>query len=343
MGGGESGPCNNKGIMSYGSYDFDQWSTCSRSDWEHHYTSLKWGDTCLEDISGNVSPTVAPGPNVCFDVKTVTKSYGHELEWTIGGSSHPSCNNERKYDDNQEYTQTCCLPSQAEFAITCKDSYGDGWNGGYLEINGNQYCKSSGQWDEFRDTLPNPSPETPEEVCTSIKTVTKSYAEEISWTFGKCESSQKYTNNDIFSQECCQEAGSYDLVCKDSYGDGWNGGYIEIGGTEYCREFQGKETTVEAKLDPKLMNTGKDCWSYCNGQQGPCSWCGSEGMCCTQKSGYPASNGCDGSFGGQTMHECALKPDKICLPIFMFQLHITCSLYHNKMVILMPILLQHKM
>ena len=71
------------------------------------------------------------------------------------------------------------------------------------------------------------------------------------------------------------------------------------------------------------MNTGKDCWSYCNGQQGPCSWCGSEGMCCTQKSGYPASNGCDGSFGGQTMHECALKPGKICLPIFMFQLHIT--------------------
>ena len=80
-------------------------------------------------------------------------------------------------------------------------------------------------------------------------------------------------------------------------------------------------------LDPKLMNTGKDCWSYCNGQQGPCSWCGSEGMCCTQKSGYPASNGCDGSFGGQTMHECALKPGKICLPIFMFQLHITCSLW----------------
>ena len=117
-------------------------------------------DFCLTSI-GNVSPTVAPGPNVCFDVKTVTKSYGHELEWTIGGSSHPSCNNERKYDDNQEYTQTCCLPSQAEFAITCKDSYGDGWNGGYLEINGNQYCKSSGQWDEFTDTLPNPSPETP--------------------------------------------------------------------------------------------------------------------------------------------------------------------------------------
>ena len=50
--GGEDGPCNGQGIMSYGSYDYDQWSTCSRSDWEHHYSALNWGDGCLEDISG---------------------------------------------------------------------------------------------------------------------------------------------------------------------------------------------------------------------------------------------------------------------------------------------------
>ena len=50
--GGQSGPCNNQGIMSYGSYDYDQWSTCSRSDWEEHYASMNWGNGCLEDISG---------------------------------------------------------------------------------------------------------------------------------------------------------------------------------------------------------------------------------------------------------------------------------------------------
>ena len=50
--GGHDGPCNNQGIMSYGSYAFDSWSTCSRSDFEHHYNYFQWGNSCLEDISG---------------------------------------------------------------------------------------------------------------------------------------------------------------------------------------------------------------------------------------------------------------------------------------------------
>merc|ERR1712224_38010 len=37
--------------MSYGSFSYDQWSTCSRSDWEQHYSGEKWGRGCLEDIS----------------------------------------------------------------------------------------------------------------------------------------------------------------------------------------------------------------------------------------------------------------------------------------------------
>ena len=51
--GGHSGDCNNKGIMSYGSIDHSGWSECSKSDFEHHYFSRKWGETgCLADISG---------------------------------------------------------------------------------------------------------------------------------------------------------------------------------------------------------------------------------------------------------------------------------------------------
>ena len=50
--GGHNGPCDGQGIMSYGSYDYKTWSTCSRSDWERHYSSENWGETCLEDISG---------------------------------------------------------------------------------------------------------------------------------------------------------------------------------------------------------------------------------------------------------------------------------------------------
>ena len=54
--GGKSGPCNKKGIMSYGSFSFTQWSSCSKSDWEQHYASENWGSGCLEDISGELSP-----------------------------------------------------------------------------------------------------------------------------------------------------------------------------------------------------------------------------------------------------------------------------------------------
>ena len=37
--------------------------------------------------------------------------------------------------------------------------------------------------------------------------------------------------------ECCQANETYTLNCKDSYGDGWGGGYIKIGSTEYCKQF----------------------------------------------------------------------------------------------------------
>ena len=50
--GGSTGPCNGQGIMSYGSYDYNQWSTCSKADFEEHYAAGNWGNGCLEDISG---------------------------------------------------------------------------------------------------------------------------------------------------------------------------------------------------------------------------------------------------------------------------------------------------
>ena len=56
-----------------------------------------------------------------------------------------------------------------------------------------------------------------------------------------------------------------------------------------------------------LQNEGVDCWLKCGGQ-GLCSWCGTRGMCCTKKPGWlDYSNGCDGTFGGPTQHECVLQ------------------------------------
>ena len=42
-------------------------------------------------------------------------------------------------------------------------------------------------------------------------------------------------------------------------------------------------------------------------KQGPCKWCGSGGMCCSQnQQRNDTSMGCDGSFVGQTLPTCVL-------------------------------------
>ena len=38
------------------------------------------------------------------------------------------------------YEEECCQPA-GRYTLTCKCSYGDGWHGGYLEINGTNYCE----------------------------------------------------------------------------------------------------------------------------------------------------------------------------------------------------------
>ena len=64
------------------------------------------------------------------------------------------------------------------------------------------------------------------------------------------------------------------------------------------------ETTLF--FSEELLNSGKNCWSNCNNQQGKCLWCGRDGWCCRKN--WILSHGCDGTFGGETGHQCTLKP-----------------------------------
>ena len=66
---------------------------------------------------------------------------------------------------------------------------------------------------------------------------TKMYGSENSWSLGSCVSSRAYKSDKKFSQVCCMPSGNYDLTCKDSGKDGWNGGHITIKSTRYCKEF----------------------------------------------------------------------------------------------------------
>ena len=79
----------------------------------------------------------------------------------------------------------------------------------------------------------------PKEVCIDLKLTTMDYGEEISWKFGSCatHADMWYQDHSVYEIECCQPAGDYEFECLDEDGDGWNGAYMEIGGTKVCQDF----------------------------------------------------------------------------------------------------------
>lgn len=94
----------------------------------------------------------------CFDVKAVTKRYSYEYSWNIGCVDQycQMCANNATFGRKAEYHQKCCLPAdQKEYSINCFDSSGDGWRGGYLEINGIRYCEDFLDGSMTNDTMKN--------------------------------------------------------------------------------------------------------------------------------------------------------------------------------------------
>ena len=55
---------------------------------------------------------------------------------------------------------------------------------------------------------------------------------------GSCSNTIIYENYQTHEEECCLPPGEHTLECKDSYGDGWHGGFITINGTNYCENFK---------------------------------------------------------------------------------------------------------
>ena len=52
-----------------------------------------------------------------------------------------SCNRD---DFDKGWNDVLCYTTPGSYTIRCKDSYGDGWHGGYVNILGVDYCK--GLW-----------------------------------------------------------------------------------------------------------------------------------------------------------------------------------------------------
>ena len=113
-------------------------------------------------LSGVTTPSTTISttslPDDCFNVTLTTQKYGRDISWSVG-----TCTSNRCYRCNQSYTdyslftQECCIGNGTTDAlITCTDGYGDGWDGAYIEINGQQYCENFTTGFEQTETLSIP-------------------------------------------------------------------------------------------------------------------------------------------------------------------------------------------
>ena len=75
------------------------------------------------------------GRKICIDVAIKPWRNAEQNSWTLG-----TCKGNQTYSNYVTNTKSCCLvPGHHE--LTCDDSVGDGWDGGFMTIEGKVYCK----------------------------------------------------------------------------------------------------------------------------------------------------------------------------------------------------------
>eukprot|EP00854_Cymbomonas_tetramitiformis_P034477 gene34477-biopygen31247 len=102
----------------------------------------KDGDDCLSftEFLAAYSALADKGEVACngttVDVQIRTANFGSEISWKV---DHHCQSGEVTYGDNLVYNTSCCfLSNTTSILVTCQDSYGDGWHGGYLVFLGNR-------------------------------------------------------------------------------------------------------------------------------------------------------------------------------------------------------------
>ena len=94
--------------------------------------------------------------------------------------------------------------------------------------------------------------------CFEVSHTSKKWGSENSWTLDTCSNTSPHVSHATADAECCLPPGEYTLTCKDSYGDGWHGGYVTIEGKNYCEKFsQGSSETHQVLVGEDTVPDGK--------------------------------------------------------------------------------------
>ena len=80
----------------------------------------------------------------------------------------------------------------------------------------------------------------------------------MSWTLGTCKSTRTYYRDSSYKESCCIVGGMHQLACEDTAGNGWNGGFLEIEGTVYCKDFRiGHQQTYDIDISGNFTIASK--------------------------------------------------------------------------------------
>merc|ERR1719410_170301 len=80
-----------------------------------------------------------------FTVTVKVVDWGNEMSFDIGGCRYmESLTPGGGWTDGSTHRKRCSVVSRvpSTYKLFCLDSYGDGWHGGYVEINGKRYCEN---------------------------------------------------------------------------------------------------------------------------------------------------------------------------------------------------------
>jgi len=228
---------------------------------------------CTDPTANNYNPNATEDdgtciyPEVCdFNeviITTATQQWGAEVSWTITLDSMIVASG-NGYSNQSLYSQIECLEDGC-YLLNMYDAYGDGWNGGSINIlmdgieiiNGTLNTGSFGQihfginapncvtiYGCMDPTSINYNPNATEEdgtciypeICdfneVIITTETQQWGVEVSWNISLnsmiVASGNGYANQSAYTQIECLEDGCYVFNMYDSHGDGWNGGSFNI-------------------------------------------------------------------------------------------------------------------
>ena len=81
-----------------------------------------------------------PAEILPLNMQMQTLSFGGESTWEITNLDEVLCSG-GPYTSDTFFEITDCQLAGGDYTLRCIDSYGDGWHGGYVTINGIIYCE----------------------------------------------------------------------------------------------------------------------------------------------------------------------------------------------------------